>query len=322
MKAARVALAFTLGLGVLVAPLATCAQPATKVPRIGFVIFTPELKDAFLQGLRDAGYVDGRNIIVEQRLGERPGVPYGKDVIELLESKVDVLVLTGSGALNAKKATSTVPVVAIDLYNDPIASGLVATYGRPGGNITGLFLDLPDLVGKHVQLLREAVPGLSRVGVLWDDRIGGPQFRALEVAARATGITVRPVAVHNENDLGSALDRVVKERPQALLGLGAPVISRNRKRIADVALAHRLPAITIYPSFPEVGGLIGYGPKLPDLWRRAASFVDRILKGTPPGDLPIERPAKYHLVINLRTAKALGLEIPPALLLQADHVIQ
>jgi putative ABC transport system substrate-binding protein len=249
-------------------------------------------------------------------------VPLAKQVEELLTLNVDVFVGSGPVIATVNKATRAVPSVVIDLYSDPIASGFVATYARPGGNVAGVFLDLPELASKHLELLRDLLPGLSRVAVLWDDRFSGPQFHAIEAAARSTKVTIRPVPVRGEADLATALDRVIRERPQALVALAAPVTSRNRQQIADVALKHRLPTISLFTNFPEAGGLIGYGPNYPDLWRQGARYVDRILKGAKPADLPIERPTKYELVINGKTAKALRLTIPPSLLLRADHVIE
>jgi putative ABC transport system substrate-binding protein len=325
MKSGRAALFILLSAvgAVLASPLVVEGQQPGRVPRVGVFVFTPALREAFVQGLREAGYVEGQNIIVEYRIGAASqGVTLEKQIEELLALKVDVIVGSAVVIATVKKASPTVPIVAIDFYGDPIASGFVATYARPAGNVTGVFLDMPELAGKHLELLRELLPGLSRVAVLSGTSYHEPHLRAIEAAARSANVTIRPVSVRGDADLGEALDNAVRERPQALIAVANAILHRNRKQIADAALKQRLPTITVFTNFPEVGGLIGYGPNFPDFWRRGASYVDRILKGAKPGDLPIERPTKFELVINLKTAKALGLTIPPSLLLRADHVIE
>lgn len=313
--------AFAGGLagGLLAAPRVARAQQADKVWRVGLAVTAPALRDAFVGGLQELGYQEGRNLSIDWRGGPAADTP---DIEDLVRLKPDCLVLPGRvRAERARKLTTTIPIIAIDLESDPVASGFVASLARPGGNVTGIFLDLPELAGKEIQLLREAVPALTRLAVLWDERLGDSQLRAAQVAAKAVGVSLLPVAIRAEAELPGALERAVRSRPQALLVLTGPVFYVNRATIVAGVQRHRLPSASVFPELAEAGGLLGYGPSLPDLFRQAARYVDRVLKGASPADLPIERPTRFQLVINVKTAKALGLTIPPSLLGRADKVI-
>jgi putative ABC transport system substrate-binding protein len=222
----------------------------------------------------------------------------------------------------AKNATSTVPIVGVDLETDPVEAGWIKNLAQPGGNLTGLFLDIPELSGKQIQLLTEAVPRLQRVAVLWDDSVAASQFKATEAVVRVMRLQLQSLAFRQADDFAASFEAARNQRAQALALLSAPSVFLNLKRLADLALQHRLPAICIFPQFAEGGGLMGYGPNLTDLFRQAAKYVDRILKGVRPASLPVQRPVAFRLVINLKTAKALGLTIPPSLLARADQVIE
>jgi putative ABC transport system substrate-binding protein len=222
----------------------------------------------------------------------------------------------------AKKATSGVPVVGLDLESDPVASGFAASLARPGGNVTGIFLDMQELGGKQLQLLKETLPRLTRVAVLWEPEIGEPQLRAIEEAARAAGLTLSAFGVRLGEEVRPAVERLVRERAQALVVLTSPLLFNNREQIVELTRKYRLPNISPFIRFPNAGGLMAYGPDSVELYRRAATYVDKILRGAKAGDLPIERPTKFELVINLTTAKVLGLTIPPSLLARADQVIE
>jgi putative ABC transport system substrate-binding protein len=314
----------TLAGGLLAVPLAAEAQQASKLPKIGFLQGTlNENAVAFVDALRDAGYVDGQNAVLETRIY---GVTFdrlpqlARDLVAL---KCDVIFATGPYAIRAAiAATNKVPIVGLDLESDPVARGWAKSLSRPGGNITGLFLDLPELGGKQIQLLREVVPGISRVGVLWDSNIGDVQFRATQTAARTLGVVVHSLSMQRAEDLQDAFDRAVRERLQGVIVLSSPVILRERLQIASFALIRRLPTISLFTLLPRSGGRIAYGPNLPGMYSRAVTYVDKILRGAKPGDLPIERPTRVELVINLKTAKALGVTIPPSLLQRADQVIE
>jgi putative tryptophan/tyrosine transport system substrate-binding protein len=306
-------------------PFAAHAQqlPGT-VPRIGFLQrIRNENVVAFIQGLRDAGYVDGQNALIETRIYETSLDRLPDLAKELVDLKCDVIVAGSRYAFEAvMRATSTTPIVGIDLESDPVASGWAKNLGRPGGNLTGLFLDLPELSGKQIELLKEAVPTLSHLGVLWDSTIGEVQFRATQAAARAAGVTLHSLPIQSPEDFKDAFDRAVRERIDGVVVLSSPLILEQRLQIAGWAMKARLPTISLFTLFPGSGGLMAYGPNLPDIYKRTANYVDRILKGTKVADLPIERPTKFELVINLKTAKALGLTVPPTLLTRADEVIE
>ncbi len=308
----------------VVPPVGEAQTVERKVPRIGFLQRARnENVGVFIQALREAGYVDGQNAILVTRIYEGALDRLPQLAQELVTRKCDVIVAAAPYAIKAALAvTRTIPIVGIDLESDPVASGWVRSLNRPGGNVTGLFLDLPELGGKQIQLLKEAVPKLSRVAVLWDSTIGDVQFRATEGAGRAAGLAVQSLPIQSPRDFGEAFGRAARERSHGVIVLSSPIINEQRSQIATLALKTGLPTISLFTSFPESGTLMAYGPRLQDLYRRAPSYVDKILKGARPGDLPIERPTRFDFVINLKTAKALGLTIPPSLLLRADEVIQ
>jgi putative tryptophan/tyrosine transport system substrate-binding protein len=307
-------------------PLTARAQQAAgKVPRIGFLQFlrTSENIAAFMQGLRDAGYIDGRSAIVEARYYEMMLDRVAGLANELVALKCDVIFAAAPYAIQAAmNATSTIPIVAVDLESDPVASGWAGSLAHPGRNLTGFFLDLPALGGKQIELLKEAVPTLSHLAVLWDSTIGVVQFRATEAAARAAGVTLQSLSVQHPDDFTDAFDRAQRERVHGMVVLSSPLINGQRSQIVEWALKVRLPTISLFTQFPRSGGLMAYGPNLSDLYKGGATYVDRILKGAKVGELPIQRPTRFDLVINLKTAKALGLDVPWFLQQRAEEVIE
>jgi putative tryptophan/tyrosine transport system substrate-binding protein len=313
----------------LAAPLAAEAQPAGKIPRIGFLA-TPSAEviqgrvTAFEVALRDLGYVDGKSIIIDYRYGDGRYERLPTLAAELVRLKVDILVVVGAPAAHAaKNATSVIPIV-IGNAADPVGTGLVVSLARPGGNITGLSDFNIDLVTKRPELLKELVPTASRVAVLVNpsNPTHSPQMKELHAAAPALGVTVLRVEAEGANDIDGAFTVLRNERPGALIVLGDLMFGTHRARIAELAVKNRLPAIWAVREDVAAGALMSYGTNFPDLYRRAAVYVDKILKGAKPAGLPIEQPTKFELVINLKTAKALGLTIPPSLLARADQVIE
>jgi putative ABC transport system substrate-binding protein len=306
------------------------AQQPPKIPRIGYVSGTGDASnqgpylEALRQGLRDLGYVEGKNFVVEYRGAE--GIPdrMASLVAQLVELKVDILVLPTSSAIQAaKQATKTIPVVMVTQL-DPVAAGLVETLARPGGNITGLATFQRDLSGKRLELLVEVVPRLSRVGVLRnpDDQtaIG---FKDYEAAARALKVRLLSLDARGPNpDLEGAFREAVKARANAIITITNNPLFRNSKKVADLAIRHRLPSIYEGSTWVDAGGLMAYAANDLELFRRAATYVDKILKGAKPTDLPVEQPTKFEFVINLKTAKQIGLTIPPNVLARADKVIR
>ena len=318
-----------LALGVLLTPLAADAQQATKVPRVGFLLANSRsdpvqrVVDAFQQGLRELGYVEGQSIAIEYRWLEWKSERLPDLAAELVRLKVDVIVaMTAAATQAAKHATNAVPIVMV--VNDPVAAGFVASLAKPGGNITGLSFFGPEMAVKDLQFLHEAAPRAARVAVLWNPDNPGhaPQLREAEVAARALGVRLQPLEAHGPSEIDRAFAAMTRERAGALLVLVDPMLASQRERIADLAARSRLPAVYGLKMHAEAGGLMAYGADIFDLYRRAAIFVDKILKGAKPADLPVEQPTKFEFVINMKTAKALGLTIPRSLLLRADHVIQ
>jgi putative tryptophan/tyrosine transport system substrate-binding protein len=305
------------------------AQQPKKVPRIGILGGTsrstnPARIEAFRQGLRELGYVEGKNIVIEWRYAEGKPDRLPALAAELVHLKIDVIVTAGPPPTRAaKQATSTIPIV-MALDDDPVGSGFAASLARPGGNITGLATLDPELSGKQLELLREIAPKLSRVGVLGDvTRPGTPQaLREINVAAGAFGAQVQYLEVRGPKDIETAFRAASKERAEAVLVLANPVLISQRRLVIDFAIKSRLPAIYPRPEYVEDGGLVFYGASITDLYRRAATYVDKILKGANPADLPIEQPKKFELIINLKTAKQIGLTIPPEVLARADRVIR
>jgi putative ABC transport system substrate-binding protein len=278
--------------------------------------------DAFDQGMRELGYEIGRNVLVEYRFadGHEDRVP--ALVTEVLRLKPDVMLAANPHVIRAtRNASRSIPTVGIDLETDPIDAGWVKSLARPGGNLTGFFLDIPELSGKQLQFLAEALPRLQRVGVLWDAHVATAQVKATEAAARTLRFQLQSLAVRRPEDFAGAFEQARQQQAQALVILSSPLMFVNLPRLGALAVEHRLPAISVFPQFATAGGLMGYGPNLTDLFRRAAGYVDRILKGASPADLPIQRPAVFALAVNLGTAKALGLTLPQSLIGRADQVI-
>ncbi len=316
----------------LAAPLAAQAQPAMRVPRIGVIVpVEPESPTepnlvAFRQALRGLGYVEGQNIAVEYRYAHGQADLYDRYATEFVHLKVDIMVVgSWQPALAAKKATQTIPIVGVAMGSDPVRAGVVASFARPGGNVTGsAWLTGTDFAGKWIELLKQAAPGIVRVGYLTDTT--APTTAAwlewLRAQAAALGLTVTLLQVRTLDEVDAALTAFSKAQGGALLVPGALFLASNAANIVNLAARHHIPAIYGSRFFTDVGGLMAYGPSIADLWRRAASYVDRILKGAKPSDLPVELPTKFDLVINLRTARALGLTIPPSLLQRADQIIE
>jgi putative ABC transport system substrate-binding protein len=303
------------------------AQQPKKVPRIGLLRpgSPPDpYVDAFRQGLRDLGYVEGKTIAIEYRWADGKSAQLPVLATELFHLKVDVIVTQGELATRAvKKATSTVPIV-MATSGDPVGAGLVASLSRPGGNVTGLSSVAPDLNGKQLQLLKEAVPKVSRVAILYDRTNLATVLgvKEVQVAAPALGLTVQPLEVRASDDFGPAFDAMTRERAEALFTFGDPFTITHQRRILDFAAKRRLPVISQFSDFADDGGLMSYGPNRLDMFRRAATFVDKILKGAKTADLPVEQPMKFEFIINLKTAKQIGLTIPPNVLARADKVIR
>jgi putative ABC transport system substrate-binding protein len=320
----------TLAGGLLAAPLAAGAQQAGKVSRIAFLgtsspALESDLTNAFRQGLRDLGYVEGRNLVIEYRWAGGHYERYPALVAEIVRLKVDLIVTEGTpAALAAKEGAGTIPVV-VAVIGDPVALGVASSLAHPGGNITGLTSMSLEVDGKRLELLKELVPGASRVGVLWNpaNPNNTARINAVQRAAKALRLTLEPVVNAADSErLDSALGALVAAHCEALLNLSDRVVVANRARIVTFAAKHRIPALYANREFMGAGGLASYAADYPAIFRRAAIYVDKILKGAKPDDLPIEQPTKFELVINLRTAKALGLTIPPSLLQRADQVIE
>jgi putative tryptophan/tyrosine transport system substrate-binding protein len=316
--------------GALAGPLAVEAQQTGKVYRLGFLsngwaTAIPQVVAAFRQGLRELAWVEGQNIVIEYRWAEGRSDRLPDLTAELVRLRVDVLVASGAAATRAaKEATTTIPIVSVAVQ-DPVALGSVQSLGRPGGNITGPTLTGGlAIVGKQLELLKETVPGVSRVAVLWNP--ANPmllqQLRDTESAARSLNVQLQPVEARSPDEFDRAFSRIIRGRVEALLVSTDPVFAAQGTRLANLAARNRLPAMYGLRRHVEAGGLIAYGANELDVWRRAATYVDKILKGAKPAELPVEQPTKFELVINLKTAKALGLTIPPSLLARADHVIE
>jgi putative ABC transport system substrate-binding protein len=280
--------------------------------------------EAFRQGLRELGYVEGKNIFIEWRFAEGKLERLNEFAAEFVRLKVDVIVTAAPGPTRAaKKATSTIPIVmAFD--NDPVANGFVASLARPGGNITGLSTLAPEISGKQLELLKEIVPRLSHVAVLRTSTGKGWQatVKEIELAAGALKLQLQHLDVLDPKDIETAFREARKGRAGAVLVLASPILESHRTQVADLAAKNRLPAIYPFPEFVEAGGLVTYGVSLSDLYRRAATYVDKILKGRTPADLPVEQPIKFEFIINLKAAKQIGLTIPPNVLVRADKVIR
>ena len=304
-------------------------QQPKNVPRIGYLA-APSLSaiaarmEAFRQGLRELGYVEGKNIVIEWRSAEEKLDRLPALAAELVRLKVDIIVTTGPGPTRAaKEATSTISIVMTN-ESDPVGSGFVASLARPGENITGLSTLAPELSGKRLEILREVVPKISRVAVLGNSTQPGNELiiRELELAAKGFGVKLQYLDVLDAKDIETAFRTAAKGRAQAVLMLGSAILNSQRPQMVELAVKNRLPAIYNQSPFVEAGGLMFYGVNLVDLSRRAASYVDKLLKGAKPGDLPVEQPMKFEFIVNLKAAKQIGLTIPPNVLVRADKVIR
>ena len=315
---------------VVVAPLTGEAQQTPKVARIGFLSPTPlppggsPLIEAFRVGLRELGYVENQTIVIEWRFTTGEPAQLAHSAAELAHLNTDVIVAqTIPAAQAARNATSTVPIVFTQVA-DTVAAGLVGNLARPGGNITGLTTITREMSGKRLQLLKEILPGLTRAAVVWNTRSEGAALvlRELQAASRQLGIRLDNAGVREVSAIDNVIASAVRDRSGALLVIDDPTITAQRARIIELATKNRLPVISQFRQFAEAGGVLAYGPDLREMYRRTATYVVRILKGAKPADLPVEQPTKFELVINARSAKALGLTVPQSLLLQADDVIQ
>ena len=316
-----------LALGTLTVARAAVAQPAGNLPRVGYLASNSATEQApfskaFREGLIDGGYAEGRNIAIEYRFADRSEGRLREMAAELVRLNMDVIVANGSAAFALRTVTSVIPVVFVAV-SDPVGAGFAVSLARPGRNFTGLSYLGVELHPKRLELLKAAVPRAHRIGVLSEP--AHPQtpqmLREVGAAARVLRIELLPVSAHEPVDLDGAFDTLDTQRADALIVLTGPMFYGERKRLADLALKHRLPSVYEATLFVDAGGLLSYGPDLQDMSRRAAGFVDKILKGTKPADLPVEQPTKFDLVVNLKTAKVLGLTIPPSLLGRASRVI-
>ncbi len=331
MRLKTTGLISTLALGLLAGPLPAEAQQAGKVYRIGYLGSRsplPTTEIAFWQGLHELGYVEGQNLIIEKRYAGFVKRPLGeladKLAAELVRLKVDVIVTSSAPPVigAAQRATRTIPIVMGGVHVDPVEAGFVVSLARPGGNITGLTNLSLKLHPKRLELLREAFPRISRVAILWPPDHQKHAMKEILTEAQALGIQIQAVVVSGSKSVESAFSAISRERPDGLIVATTALIIRRRARIIEFTAKRRLPTIYAQRQFVDAGGLMSYGVKVRDLFRRAATYVDRILKGAKPGDLPVEQPTKFELIINLKTAKQLGITIPPEVLFRADKVIK
>ena len=320
----RAARAIVLAFVLLGGPLHTVAQAGSTMPQIGYLSPGPGYPfEAFREGLRELGYVEGRNIAIERRSADGKPERLQGLAADLVQLHVDVIVTATTAATQAaQRSTTTLPIV-FALADEPVELGLVTSLAKPGGNITGLTGLMANLTVKRLELLKEVSPRVTRVAVLWGPYpFSAAVLRELENASRSLGLTLHEIEVREATELDSAFARMTTWRAEALLVLPHPMFVAQRARLAELAAKHRLPSTYHLKEFVEVGGLMSYAPDMADMSRRAAGYVDRILKGAKPGELPVEQPTKFELVINLKTAKALGLTVPQSLLRQADKVIR
>jgi putative ABC transport system substrate-binding protein len=312
---------------VLAAPLAAGAQSAEKVLVVGVLNSgagpRSDTVDTTRQGLRDLGYVEGQTIAFALRFASGKPEAFPGLAADLVRRKVDVILASGPAAIRAAlDATRMIPIVAFDLESDPVQAGFVRSVAQPGGNLTGCFLDQPGLTGKWLELIREVIPGTRRIAVLVDSTTGPWQLAAIKAAAEKLRIELQVLEVRSSKELNHALETAARGGARTLVQLSSPLFDGRSTGIAEFTATHRLPAISMFRRFVEAGGLMAYGPNQLESRKRLAVYIDKILKGAKPADLPIEQPTKFDLVINLKTAKALGLTIPPAVLARADQVIE
>ena len=320
---------FAVGAGALAAPFGSFAQRQGKVPRIGFLGPVtpddfPKLDESFRAGLRELGYVEGGNVAIEYRWAEGKAERLPDLAAELVLEKVDaIFAITSAAARAAKNATASIPVVFVAV-SDPVKYGLVASFARPGRNMTGLGHLSPEVNEKRLQLLKETLPSISRVAILWNagEESHEEQLKDLASAARALRLTLQPAGVQTPEGLEGAFQAMKRGRADALMILPSSMTHRYLSQIAEQAVKHRLPSIMEFSEFAEAGGLLQYGPSYAEMFRRAGNFVGRILKGTKPADLPVEQPTRFEFVINMKTAKALGIKIPDIIMLRVDKVIE
>jgi len=326
MKHSVVSAILVVALSVLAAPLAADAQQAGKVARVGVLLYSTPQADpnisSFRQALRDLGYVEGQNLSIEYRFAEGKPERLPDLAADLVRLKPDVIfALSGDVTPAAQKAIRTIPVV-MWVSNDPVQMGFVASLARPGGNITGVTLILDELAGKRLALLKEVAPRVSRVGILWNPDHADPEFREIQRAARALDVRLQSLEVRQGDDFDTAFQIATKAHIEAIIVVSSRLMHRHRQRILDFAAKNRLPLVGDWGPWAPEGGLLSYGPNVGEMVRRTAAYIDKILKGAKPADLPVEQPTRFELVVNLKTAKALGLTIPQTILIRADHVIQ
>ena len=295
-----------------------------RLPRVGYVGGTVGSSEIFTRTLQELGHVNNRNIQLDVVILPPDNQRYTETVAKFLSQRMDMIVASNPYALEATvKATRTVPVVGLDLESDPVAKGWVASLARPGGNVTGIFLDIPEISGKQLQFLREAMPKIDRIAILGDPRVNDLQFKATETAASALRLTTQRLPVTSVDGIPGTFAEADRWRAGGLAALTSPLIFLRIREVAEASVKHRLAAICPFvPAFAEAGGLIAYGPLFPDLFRRLAGYVDQVLKGARPAELPIQRPEKFELVVNLKTARALKLDLPQSLVLRADRVLE
>ena len=309
-------------------PLAARAQRAADTVEVGFLYTgsasaVPSRIAALHEGLRSKGYIDGQNMTVITRNAESRADQFEPLASELVKRNVRVLFAAGPVAVRyVRAATTTIPIVALDLESDPVKSGLVKSIARPGGNLTGLFFDFPEFSAKWLQLLAEAVPNLSRLAVLWDPTTAPVQLDTVSAEAGSRGLGLQVLPLQAPGEFEDGFRAASGQRADGLLILSSPLFGSNSQPLADLAAKYRLPAITLFPEFAQVGGLLAYGTNLIDLYVQSGALVGKILAGAAPQDLPVERPSRFRLVVNLKTAKTLGVEIPPTLVARADEVIE
>ena len=300
--------------------------PGAGVPRIGVFGVTPQAvshSESFKQTLSELGYTDGQHVTIDFRDARGQPERLSQVAGDLLRNPVDIILARGAGALSAAtRATRSIPIVAVDLESDPVAMGFVRNLAQPGGNVTGVFLDLPELSGKQLQLLKEVIPSISRVAVLGDPLLNGPQFQATDAAARTLSIQSQRLDVRGSKDIEAALDAASRSQANAVLLLSSPLVFHHRAEFGALAAKRRLPAVSMFAEFAEAGGLMAYGPSIRESFRRAAGFAARILRGAKPADMPVERPTTFELVINRKTARALGLALPPSVARRADRFVE
>jgi len=320
--------ALLVALALLTMPFAAAGQTPPKTARIGLLYFgaasAPPSRGsaALFQGLRDLGWVEGQNLTVERRFAEGRSERLADLASELVRAQVNVLVPFGTDLGQvAKAATTTIPIV-MAASADPVEKGLIASFARPGGNLTGVAFMSPELSGKRLALMSEVIPNLARAAVIWDPSYSEHDYRELTRAARALNIELRSLEIRSGNDLDDAFRAAAKARAMALIITPSRQTLQHRQRIVDLAMAARLPAMGSYADFAAAGSLMSYGPDPGESWRRAASHIDKILKGAKAGDLPVERPSRFELAVNMKTAKTLGLTIPSSILLRADQIIE